>query len=117
MHKQWNEGELSQMIEGGFPFPMLCDPGGTLGRPYGIYDETAGVDLRGTVFINEEGIIQLISVGATPVGRDVGEIVRSTLAFNEHAECGNVIPAGWKPGEKTIEPKPENSGQIYRMML
>lgn len=105
------------MIEGGFPFPMLCDPAGALGRPYGVYDEAAGVDLRGTIFIDEEGVIQLLSAGAAPLGRDVGEIVRYALAFNEHCACGNVIPAGWKPGEKTIEPKPENSGEVHRLML
>ena len=48
-HKIWQEEELSKMVEGGVPFPMLADAGGRIGTVYGVYDEAAGVDIRGFI--------------------------------------------------------------------
>ena len=46
VHKIWQEQELSKMVSGGVPYPMLSDSGGRIGRVYGVYDEEAGVDRR-----------------------------------------------------------------------
>ncbi len=42
VHKMWNDHELSKMVNGGVPFPMLSDAGGRVGSVYGVYDEDAG---------------------------------------------------------------------------
>lgn len=35
VHKIWNAAELSKMVEGGIPFPMLSDAGGReIGRAH-----------------------------------------------------------------------------------
>jgi peroxiredoxin (alkyl hydroperoxide reductase subunit C) len=34
----WNDYELSKMVDGGIPFPMLSDTGGKVGRVYGIFN-------------------------------------------------------------------------------
>jgi alkyl hydroperoxide reductase subunit AhpC len=47
VHKMWNDNELSRMVKGGVPFPMLSDGGGKVGTVYGVYDENAGVETRG----------------------------------------------------------------------
>lgn len=41
-HKVWQEVELSKMVEGGIPYPMLSDSGGKIGSLYGVYDEGGG---------------------------------------------------------------------------
>jgi alkyl hydroperoxide reductase subunit AhpC len=46
VHQIWQEQELSKMVQGGVPFPMLSDGGGKIGSAYGIYDAAAGVDIR-----------------------------------------------------------------------
>ena len=43
VHKMWDEYELSKMVEGGVPFPMLADAAGRVGTAYGVYDEDAGI--------------------------------------------------------------------------
>ncbi len=43
VHKIWQEEELSKMVEGGVPFPMLSDAGGKIGSVYGVYNEAGGV--------------------------------------------------------------------------
>jgi peroxiredoxin (alkyl hydroperoxide reductase subunit C) len=56
-HKIWQQEELSKMVSGGVPFPMLSDAGGRIGRVYGIYDEEAGVNIRGRFLIYPDGVI------------------------------------------------------------
>ena len=42
VHKMWDDKELSKMVEGGVPFPMLSDAGGKVGQIFGVYDEEIG---------------------------------------------------------------------------
>jgi len=46
-HKIWQEEELSKMVDGGFPYPMLSDQGGGVGTAYGVYSPGEGVNIRG----------------------------------------------------------------------
>ncbi|MBZ0298630.1 MAG: redoxin domain-containing protein, partial [Anaerolineae bacterium] len=61
-HKIWQEQELMKMLDGGFPYPMLSDQGGRIGTVYGVYDEAAGVDIRGRFIIDPDGTIQAMEV-------------------------------------------------------
>ena len=67
MHKMWNDNELSKMVKGGVPFPMLSDGGGKVGTAYGVYDEDAGVENRGRFIIDPDGVIQGYEVLTPPV--------------------------------------------------
>jgi alkyl hydroperoxide reductase subunit AhpC len=80
-HKIWQEEELSKMVEGGVPFPMLSDAGGKVGQIYGVYDENAGVNNRGRFIIDPEGLVQAIEILAPPVGRNEAELLRQIQAF------------------------------------
>jgi peroxiredoxin (alkyl hydroperoxide reductase subunit C) len=70
IHKMWQEHELSKMVKGGVPFPMLTDAGGRIGAIYGVYDEGAGVDIRGRVLIDPEFVIRAMEVLTPEVGRN-----------------------------------------------
>lgn len=102
------------MISGGFPFAMLADQTGAIGRAYRTYDEEGGVNIRGTVIINPEGVVQLLSVNVPPLGREPKEILRAVTALKESAESGKVAPAGWTPGKEMLETTPENSGNVWK---
>ncbi len=81
VHKIWQEEELSEMVPGGVPFPMLSDGGGRIGSVYGVYDEAAGVDIRGRFLINPDGIILAMEMLTPEVGRNVSELLRQIKAF------------------------------------
>ena len=81
VHKMWNDKELSKMVKGGIPFPMLSDAGGKVGSVFGIYDEAAGVENRGRFIIDPDGVIQGYEVLTPPVGRNVNETIRQIKAF------------------------------------
>ena len=114
-HKVWQEGELSKIIPGGLPFPMLSDIGGRIGQLYMVYDEEAGVDLRGRFLIDPDGILQAMEILAPAVGRNVAEMIRQIKACQHVRATGEATPAGWEPGKKTLKPSTEQAGQVCQM--
>lgn len=113
----WNDNELSKMVEGGVPFPMLSDAGGKIGRLYGVYDENAGIDVRGRFIIDPDGIIQGYEVLSPPVGRNVLETLRQIQAFQHvrNSKGTEATPSGWKPGKLTLKPGPELVGKVWEI--
>jgi alkyl hydroperoxide reductase subunit AhpC len=114
-HKIWNEEELSKMVEGGIPYPMLSDQGGRIGTVYGVYDEAAGVDIRGRFIIDPDGVIQAMEVLTPTVGRNVGELIRQVKAFQHVRATGEATPSGWQPGKTTLKPGPDLVGKVWEV--
>lgn len=114
-HKVWQEGELSKMVPGGVPFPMVSDAGGRIGKVYGVYDEDAGVDIRGRFLIDPDGVIQAMEVLTPPVGRNVAELIRQVQAFKHVRETGEVTPSEWLPGKTTLKPNPDLAGRVWEV--
>lgn len=116
VHKMWNDNELSKMVDGGVPFPMLSDGGGKVGAVYGVYDEDAGVETRGRFLIDPDGVIQAYEVVTPPVGRHIGETLRQIQAFQHVRETGGTeaTPSGWEPGKPTLKPSPELVGNVWK---
>jgi len=115
VHKMWNDNELSKMVEGGVPFPMLSDTGGKVGKAYGVFDEDAGVENRGRFIIDPDGVIQGYEVLTPPVGRNVGETIRQVQAFQlvRETKGKEATPSGWKPGKVTLKPGPDLVGKVW----
>ncbi len=115
VHKMWNDDELSKMVKGGIPFPMLSDAGGRVGKVYGIYDENAGVETRGRFIIDPDGVIQGYEVLTPAVGRNVSETIRQVQAFQlvRKTKGGEATPSGWQPGKKTLKPGINLVGKVW----
>ena len=113
-HKIWVQEELSKMVPEGIPYPMLSDPGGRIGQVYGVYDEGAGVDIRGRFIIDPDGTIQAMEVLTPPVGRNPVELVRQIKAYQHNRATGEVMPSGWQPGQKTLKPSPDLAGNVWK---
>jgi peroxiredoxin (alkyl hydroperoxide reductase subunit C) len=117
VHKMWNDTELSKMVDGGVPFPMLSDGGGKVGTLYGVYDEEAGVETRGRFIIDPDGVVQGYEVLTPPVGRNVSETVRQIQAFQlvRETEGAEATPSGWRPGKPTLKPGPDLVGRVWEV--
>jgi peroxiredoxin (alkyl hydroperoxide reductase subunit C) len=115
VHKIWQEQELSKMVDGGVPFPMLSDGGGKIGTVYGVYDEAAGVDIRGRFIIDPDFVIQAMEVLTPEVGRSPAELMRQVKAYQHVRETGEVTPSGWQPGEVTLTPGPDLVGKVWEV--
>jgi alkyl hydroperoxide reductase subunit AhpC len=115
VHKMWVDHELSKMVQGGVPFPMLSDGGGKVGSVYGVYDEGVGVDVRGRFLIDPDGVIQGFEVLTPPVGRNVAETLRQIQAFQlvRESKGGKATPSGWRPGKAVLSPGEDLVGKVW----
>jgi NADH-dependent peroxiredoxin subunit C len=113
VHKSWDDNELSRMIKGGIPYPMLADPAGKIGSLYNVFDEEINQNIRGRFIIDPDGIMQAAEILTPPVGRNTSEMIRQIKAFQfarEHG--GEVCPASWVAGEKTLHPGVDLVGKV-----
>jgi alkyl hydroperoxide reductase subunit AhpC len=117
VHKMWNDHELAKMVKGGIPFPMLSDTGGKVGSAFSVYDDEAGVEMRGRFLIDPEGVIQGYEVLTPAVGRNVSETIRQVQAFQlvRESKGTQATPSGWKPGKITLKPGPDLVGKVWEV--
>ena len=117
VHKMWNDYELSKMVDGGVPFPMVADQAGNIGRAYGVWDKAQGVELRGRFIIDPDGVIQAMEVLTPAVGRRIDESIRQIQAFQlvRESEGTEATPAGWMPGDPTLRPGPDLVGKVWEI--
>jgi len=109
-HKAWHD--TSDAI-GKVEYPLIGDPTGTLTRNFGVMIEEEGLALRGTFVINPEGQIKLCEIHDNGIGRDASELLRKVKAAQYVASHpGEVCPARWKEGEKTLKPSLDLVGKI-----
>ena len=102
------------MVPGGVPYPLLSDAGGRVGEAYGVYDEEAGVDIRGRFIIDPNFNIRAMEVLTPEVGRNVVELIRQVKAFQHVVATGEVMPSGWQPGKPTLKPGPDLVGKVWK---
>jgi len=109
-HKAWHD--TSDTIAK-IKYPLIGDPTGTLTRNFDVMIEEEGLALRGTFVINPEGQIKLMEVHDNGIGRDATELLRKVQAAQYVASHpGEVCPAKWNEGAKTIAPSLDLVGKI-----
>ena len=109
-HKAWHD--TSETI-GKIKYPMIGDPTGAISRNFEVMIEEEGLALRGTFLVNPEGQIKVCEVHDLGIGRDAKELLRKVQAAQYvAAHPGEVCPAKWTPGEKTLAPSLDLVGKI-----
>lgn len=107
-HHAWlTTPKTSGGIEG-VEYPIVSDINKTISRDYDVLIPAAGVALRGAFLIDKAGTVRHQTINDLPLGRNVDEMLRVVEAWLFHEEHGEVCPANWKKGEKTM--KPDQSG-------
>ena len=86
----------------GLQLKMGADTSQEVSRLFGILIEEEGVALRGRFLFNPDGIYVAQEVQADSVGRNVNEFLRQVEAWQHATKTGEVCPAGWRPGKKTL---------------
>ena len=110
VHKAWHD--VSPAIKK-IKFPMGADPTGKLCREFGTYIEEAGLSWRGTFIIDPDGILKAFEIHDNSIGRSAKEILRKVQAAKFVRENkGEVCPASWEPGKKTLKPGLDLVGKI-----
>ena len=109
-HKAWHD--VSPAIKK-IKYPMAADPTGKLCREFGTYIEEEGLSLRGSFIVDPDGILKACEIHDNSIGRSAAEILRKLQAAKfVRDNKGQVCPASWKPGEKTLKPGLDLVGKI-----
>ncbi len=110
VHKAWHDTSPAIKDIG---YPMVADPTGRLSREFGTYLEDGGVSLRGSFLIDPDGVLKVGEIHDNSIGRNAHELLRKLqAAVHVRAGKGEVCPASWKPGDKTLQPGLELVGKI-----
>ena len=109
-HKVWHE---TSPAVGKAKFPLVGDPTHTLTRAFDVHIDADGLAYRGTFVINPDGMIKTMEVHSNEIARDVKETLRKLKAAQYTASHpGEVCPAKWNEGAKTISPSLDLVGKI-----
>ena len=92
-HKAWIEKEL-----GPLKFPLIADLTKKVAAQYGVLREEAGIANRGVFIIDPDQKVRYVLIHDLGIGRSVGEVLRVLTAL----QTGELCPAEWKPGGKTL---------------
>ena len=109
-HKAWHD--TSDAIKK-VNYPMIGDPTHQLARNFDVLIEEEGVALRGTFVVNPAGEIKVLEIHDNGIGRDASELLRKVKAAQYiAAHPGEVCPAKWEEGAKTLTPSLDLVGKI-----
>jgi peroxiredoxin (alkyl hydroperoxide reductase subunit C) len=109
-HKAWHDtSDTIARVQ----YPLVGDPTLTLARNFGVLIEEEGMACRGTFLIDPSGRIKIVEIHDNGIGRDAKELLRKVQAAQYVAtHPGEVCPAKWTPGEKTLSPSLDLVGKI-----
>lgn len=105
-HYAWRQTELKRGGIGRISYPLVADITKSIARSYGVLINGA-VALRGQFLIDAQGIVQHELVNNLSLGRNVFEALRILDALQFTEKHGEVCPANWNPGDKTMKASPE----------
>eukprot|EP00798_Chlamydomonas_sp_ICE-L_P001506 gene1506-32884_t len=115
-HLAWIQQDRNSGGLGGLAYPLVSDLKREIAESYGVLSPD-GMALRGLFVIDREGVVQHSTVNNLGFGRSVDETVRVLQAIKHIQEHPNeVCPAGWKPGDPTMDPSPKGSKDFFKKL-
>ncbi|KAJ3039805.1 hypothetical protein HDV00_011713 [Rhizophlyctis rosea] len=115
-HLAWINQPRKEGGLGHLKYPLISDITKNISHEYGVLVESGpdvGLALRGTFIIDPEGIVRHLSINDLNVGRSVDETLRLLDALQFAKEHGEVCPAGWKKGDKSMKADPKGSKEYF----
>lgn len=111
-HLAWINTPRNQGGLGKLENPLLADLNKKIAADYGVLLD-AGIALRGLFIINPEGKVAYEVVHDLGIGRNVEEVLRVLEAIQTVQKTGEVCPANWSKGGKTMKPDTVKSKEYF----
>ena len=113
-HLAWIQTDRKAGGVGDLNYPLVSDIKKTISADYNVLDPEAGIALRGLFIIDKEGILQHATINNLSFGRSVDETFRVLQAIQYvQSHPDEVCPAGWMPGDATMNPDPVKSKEFF----
>lgn len=106
-HFAWSQVPRAKGGIEGVTYPIVADLNKTIARDYGVLFEDEGIAYRGQFLIDKKGVIRHLLINDLPLGRSVDEALRLLDALLFVEEHGEVCPANWKSGARSMTPDHE----------
>ncbi len=113
-HLAWIQTDRKMGGVGDLNYPLVSDIKKEISAAYNVLDPEVGVALRGLFIIDKDGVVQHATVNNLSFGRSVDETMRVLQAI-QHVQShpDEVCPAGWEPGDATMNPDPIKSKEFF----
>ncbi|MBB6122811.1 alkyl hydroperoxide reductase subunit C [Sphingobium subterraneum] len=109
-HKAWHD--TSPAISK-ISYYMLGDQNHVLANNFDVLRPGVGLADRATFVTDPQGVIQLVEITPEGVGRNAAELLRKVKALQYwQTHPGEVCPAKWEEGAKTLAPSLDLVGKI-----
>lgn len=112
-HLAWLQTPKSKGGIQGVAYPIVADLNKSIARDYDVLNHQEGIAYRGLFLINREGIVHHQVVNDLPLGRSVDEAIRMLDALIYFEKNGEVCPANWQNGKKSLKPTQEGLEQYF----
>jgi len=103
-HLAWLNTPKSKGGIEGIDYPLISDINKTIARDYDVLLEAEGIAYRGLFLIDTQGVVRHQLVNDLPLGRSVDEVLRMLDALIFFEKHGEVCPANWSEGKKSMKP-------------
>lgn len=113
-HIAWLNTPKSKGGIQGVNYPLVSDINKTIARNFQVLNEEEGIAYRGLFLIDRDGVIRHQLVNDLPLGRSVDEAIRLLDALIFHEKNGEVCPADWKAGAKSMKPTEQGLAEYFR---
>jgi peroxiredoxin (alkyl hydroperoxide reductase subunit C) len=113
-HAAWLNTSKSRGGIEGITYPIISDIHKSIARAFDVLKEDDGIAYRGLFLIDRNGIIRHQLVNDLPLGRSVDEVIRLLDALIFHEQHGEVCPANWKIGSKSMKASEEGLFEYFR---
>ena len=111
-HLAWRNTPRNNGGLGNVSYPLIADLTKDIARDYDVLLPD-GVALRGLFLIDPEGVVRHQVVNDLPLGRSVDEALRMVKALQFTEKHGEVCPANWQEGSRTIKPTVSESKAFF----
>jgi peroxiredoxin (alkyl hydroperoxide reductase subunit C) len=91
----------------GVQYPLVSDLNKSIARDFHVLKEDEGIAYRGLFLIDRQGVVRHQLINDLPLGRSVDESLRTLDALIHFEQHGEVCPANWTTGSKSLKPTQE----------
>lgn len=113
-HFAWLNTPKSKGGIEGVKYPIVSDLNKTISKDYDVLVEGKGVSYRGLFLIDQNFVVRHQVVNDLPLGRNVDEALRMIDALQFTEKYGEVCPANWTEGEKSMKPTQDGLEMYFK---
>lgn len=113
-HLAWLSTPKSKGGIEGVQYPIVSDLNKTISNDYDVLVEGAGIAYRGLFLLDKDHVVRHQVVNDLPLGRNVSETLRMIDALQFTEKHGEVCPANWNQGDKSMKPTQDGLEEFFK---